>query len=198
MSRITLLPLILLPALAAPAADLCALKLLVTDGQGTPLSVPVELLDSSGAPIAHASADQEGKAEFCDLRFGNHSLVVGGDRCNSVIVRNVRYVHPEPRTVKVVLNFCIEAPSYDGTVCTFYFRLESEQGDPLPHVEMRPSDEGRTWTADGYGRILKLLPYTKTATVSFSAPGYETRTVPVKCDNRSYHEQLVKLKRQGK
>jgi len=198
MSRITLLPLILLSALAASAADLCALKLLVTNDQGTPVSVPVDLLDSKGAPIAHTNTDQEGEAEFCDLKFGNHSLVVGGHECNSVIVRNVRYVHPDARTMKVVLNFCTESPSYEGSVCRFYFRIESEQGDPLPHVEMRPSDEGRSWTADSYGRILKLLPYTKTATITFSAPGYETQAVPVKCDNRSYHEQLVKLKRQAK
>lgn len=198
MSRITLLPLILSSALTASAADLCALKLLVTNDQGNPVSVPVELLDSKGAPIAHTSTDQEGKAEFCDLKFGNHSVVVGGDGCNSVTVRNVRYVHPEPRTMKVVLNFCQEVPAYEGSVCRFYFRIESEQGDPLPHAQMRASDEGRTSTADGYGRILKLLPYTKTATVSFSAPGYETQTVPVKCDNRSYHERLVKLKPQAR
>ncbi len=174
----------------AAAADFCAVRLEVSDEEGRPLDVRVELTDPSGKTVAHTHSWQ-GEAEFCDFGFGEHSILVGGDTCNSVLIRKVRLTYHHPQTFKVGLTMC-PSKHFMGTACGVYFRVTDEGGEPAVAVAVHVEGVLQSRT-DRYGRALTLIRLGRTETVTFSYEPYETKAIEVNC--RGPIEKLVVLKR---
>lgn len=176
----------------AGASDFCAVRIQVSDKEGRPVDVPVELIDPSGKTVARTHSWQ-GDAEFCDFGFGEHSILVGGDACNSVLIQKVRLHYPEPQVFKVVLTFC-PGQHFMGNVCRVYFRVVDEAGDPAVAVAVQVQGVLRSRT-DRYGRALTLIRLERIETVTFSYEPYETKAIEVSCAARAPIERLVVLKR---
>ncbi len=190
----TLLCVLCLGCLAA-ADDSCAIRVQVSDEEGRPLDVRLELMDPSGKTVAHTHSWQ-GEAQFCDFGFGEHSILVGGDTCNSVLIRKVRVAYPDPQTFKVVLTIC-PGGHFMGTACGAYFRVTDEGGEPAVAVAVQVEGVTQSIT-DRYGRALALIRLRRTEKVTFSYEPYETKTIEVNCKGLGQIERRIVLKRKTK
>lgn len=197
MTSIRILLAVLSFVLIANASDFCAVTVFVSDVSGVPLPAPTELIDPTGKVVAHTEADATGRAEFCDFDFGEHSIIVGGRYCNSVVIRGVRLRYPSPQIFKVALTPCTGEHS-EGNACEAYFRVRSGRGEPVAGAAVQRAEGGRPSTTDRYGRAATLISLESLEAFTFSAPGYEPQTLHLSCNNNWRIETRVTLWRKTK
>jgi len=196
MTRISaLLCVICLAVSPVAAADLCGVKVRVASDTGMPLSVPAQLFGPNGKLVRATESGRDGVAEFCDFGFGQHSILVGDDSCNSVMIRKVHFPFPEQYEFRIVLTPCAGRGAYFGNSCEAYVRAVTESGEPASGVEMAAS--GPSVRADKYGRASVPLRLDKQEQLTLWGPEYETTGVPIECGDRWRIEKQVLVKRRA-
>lgn len=172
-------------------ADFCAVKVFLVDMDDRPASALVELMDSHGRVVQQSTADK-GEASFCDFDFGDHSIIIGGTTCSSLIIPHVRLTLGKPQIFKEYLNPCTGG---DGILvaCQFYFRAISQGGDRLPAVEVGSEPPGISSTTDRYGRAQINIPVGGSRVVLFSKSGYLQSRINLICTEPRYSEKAVIL-----
>lgn len=173
------------------AKDLCAVRVLI---EGLP-AASVELVDASGKTVAQ-TAPINGVAEFCDFGFGEHSIVVGGDACGSVVIRKVRLYKGGTQEFHVVLQGCAgTGGSVFPPSCLTYFRVSSSTGEKLPAVTVTVPNDDRVFKGDGYGRVWLGMLNGASQTFTFSATGHRSSSITFHCENYQNIEHSVVLER---
>ena len=184
-----------LAASVAAAGDLCGVTVRVADETGIPLSVPVRLFGPDEKLVIATESNRDGIAQFCDFGFGLHSILVGDDNCNSVMIRRVRFPFPEQYEFRVVLSRCANRGGYIGNACEAYIRVVLETGEPASGVEVAAS--GSSVKTDRYGRASLLVHMGKQLQLTLWGPEYETTGVPIDCGDRWRIEKQVLVKRRA-
>jgi len=169
--------------LSAASSDFCALKVKISDWDGSAINhTSMELVDSSG----HVELRQMVGAEFeiCDFRFGTHTLRLGVDECFPLAVSNLEVRLGNPITLDVTLPKCAYGrPMYGSSTgeraCFSYFRTATAEGEPLSQVEVSPKLRTYASLTDSYGRWQGIMTGTKE--ITFSKPGYAPKTLRVSC-----------------
>lgn len=171
--------------------DLCAVRVFI---EGLPAAT-VELVDASGRTVAQTEPFN-GVAEFCDFGFGEHSIVVGGDNCGSVVIRKIRLYDGGTQQFRVVLQGCAgTGGSRIPPSCLAYFRVTSSTGEKLPDVAVADPNDGSKFKGDGYGRVwLGMLNGTSRMLI-FSAAGHRPSSINLRCENYENVERSVILER---
>ncbi len=173
----------------------CAVRVAVVYPGGLPANTEVRLLDPAGKVVATRMSWQ-GEASFCDFGFGEHTIVVGGERCGSVMVRGIR-VHPESQRFHVVLNRCAERAGYGfPPACLVYFRFSARDGIPLQAQVSMPNDS-RVLVADRYGRLWVGAEEGAAQEYVIAAAGYAPKRVVVQCNEMKLIEKAVVLEKVG-
>ena len=169
--------------LSAASLEFCALSVKVSFWDGTPInSSAVELVDASGQIELRQTVGPE--FQICDFRFGPHTLRLGVNECFPIAVSNLEVRLGNPIMLDVRLPKCAYGrPQYGSSTgeraCFSYFRTTTGDGAPLSQVEIFPklgTDASRT---DSYGRWQGVVTGTKE--ITFSKPGYESKTLRVGC-----------------
>jgi hypothetical protein len=179
------------------AQDFCAMEVSVTFQDGSPVpSADVRLIDTRGGLVEQKEVIA-GKVEFCDFGFGRHSILINGDKCGGVMIKNVRVVYGTLQKFKAVLNTC----AGDGDVvsahgCLVFIRAKSDSGQPLDGVTI--SSKSVTRTTDSYGRVLTGVRSGEVDTFMVSKPGYQRTSLRVDCTTQVYEpiERTIVLKTQ--
>lgn len=176
---------------ANPKEGHCAVQVTVTYPGGLPARTPVELLDAAGKVVARTET-WEGKASFCDFGFGEHTILVGGDRCGSVAVRRVR-LQSWPQQFFVTWNSCGDQSGgrYPPS-CRLYLRVSSTGGTKLPAAVTAPNDP-RVIETDKYGRLWVGVPEGTTQEMVITAVGHKPERVQIACHGERDIEQAVVL-----
>jgi len=178
---------------AAPA--FCAIKLLVTDEDGSPLAVPVALINKSRETKAVILTDEYGGGRLCDFDFGVYDILVGWDSCNSVEILNVRLEYGREQEFKVSLNTpCRGRSELWGEACQVYVRVSSDKGQPVPSATITRSGSRDPYRPDSYGRTLMLVGKNETAVLTVGAPDFADTIFYQACEGRQRVEREIILK----
>jgi hypothetical protein len=183
-----------LPTLAFAGTDFCAVRLEIVNPVGKPMTAPVELIDAEGRVVQNTKAPN-GKVEFCDLGFGEHTIRIGGDQCGFVTLHRIRFVYGVAQYFRVVLNDCMIGGD-GGTFppsCLVYFRVSSEAGKKLSDAQADTEGGVYAVRADSYGRIFTFVLNGKSQEFVISSPGYASRTVHVSCRSYDHIAEAVVL-----
>ncbi len=161
--------------------DYCALKIRVEGANGQPITAPVRIFGADGREIASEKAIG-GLAEFCDLGFERHRVVIGQEgSCAQTVIENVQINFPEPLTLRAVLNECFGQEIAIGN-CLVLLRVKS-RGRPVSGTKIEfdstagPHSELVT---DKYGRVFKPMRIDSTMRATVQLGG-KSNTVDVEC-----------------
>ncbi len=169
--------------LSAASPDFCALSVKVSSWDGKPINFTnMELVNPSGQVELRRTVGSE--FQICDFSFGPHTLRVGVNECFPMAVSNLEVKLGSPIMLDLRLPKCaygrpLYASSTGERACSCYFRTTTGNGAPLSQVEISPQlgpDMSRT---DSYGRWQGTMAGAKE--VTFSKPGYEPKTLSVRC-----------------
>ena len=156
-------------------------------------NISVSLLNAQGVEVSKTEA-HKGIAEFCDLGFGMHTIVVGRiGECGVVRLENIRVWQQVPQVLRVVMNTCGQDVTASG--CIAYFRVSSAS-EKISQATVQAEDGAYDWRTDKYGRIWLGVARGGTASYSFTAKGFRRRTVTLKCDELKVIEMHVVLERE--
>jgi len=179
---------------SSPAEDVCALTVEVAGDDDGPRLAHVSVRDPASKVVAEADADAHGRARFCDLAFGDHTVEIKTPLCHTVLIDKVRFVYPDPLRLRVVLplNSCFVKQGM-GNACSVYFRIASEEGKPAGGATIKLDTNGFQQKADSYGRLRMLIPLAG-APVTVEGPRGQEARVRVDCEHHWYREQLITLR----
>ena len=177
------------------AAEFCSLRVSVrATANELPISTPIAVVDPAGRTIATMDS-VSGEARFCDLPFGEYSIIVGdNERCGQTVIRGVRIGFGDERVLKAMANGCPH-PWFPGivqrngrwypTTCGILIRVRGSDGMALPGAEIDLS--GGKLLSDSFGRIRIHMKANEELVLSLTRPRYVTETVPLTC-GRTYSE----------
>jgi len=170
---------------AAYGKDTCAVSISVVHADNSPVDGPeAMLLDHEGAVVSRKKV-VEGRVEFCDFDFGRYSVRIGGDRCGSATIGNIRVVFGIEQKLKAVINTCAgEGDPVSAHGCLVFVRARSPSAEPLAEVNIVGADVTRT--TDSYGRALMAVRQGATDTFTLSKLGYKTQTLAIDCTLQVY------------
>ncbi len=177
------------------AQDFCAVKLIVTTHNGMPVAdTSAEIRDESGQVVGRTRV-VNGKAEFCDFGFGPHSILVGGSQCAAVELKDVRLRFGLPQTFQVILNLCMDYGT-QGNACFYYFRVSSENGEPLSSVNVSNQKISKYSVTDRYGRVQAAVGIGQKDVFQFTKQGYQPERFSMSCDSlKETEEKAIVLKK---
>ena len=163
--------------------DFCAVRLNVTDPEGTPVRLAVaDLLDKDGR-IVRTENVVNGRAEFCDFGFGRYSILVHDKRsqCGGAEIKGIRVIYGLTQHLGAILNLCADEGDWVGSACSFYVRVAAPGGRPVSGVEIKgPNLQGIDHT-DKYGRALLFVTKGQGVDYTFSHLGYKATSLELTC-----------------
>jgi hypothetical protein len=165
---------------AAEEPTYCAFEVRVSKPSGAPFAkVPVGLVQS-GTQFATVFTDAKGLARICDAPLHAVDIVVGGDVCGLVLVKNVRPTWFTTR--QVFVTYAEEECSHFWFPdhCRALLRIEDERGQPLSGARFdgRPSGPG---VSDVFGRLFRSLKRGEKLEGTVTKNGYEQAHVSEEC-----------------
>lgn len=172
----------------------CAIEVYVTLPEGTPINLPLELRDQGGGVVERVTPT-EGRARFCDIGFGPHTIEIGGEReCDHVSIGNVFDTWPVPRTIRAIFNPSCGAESLvRPSGCFVALRVKDIHGGPLHSVSV--TGYAQQLLSDVYGRIYFVLKWGDMAQVKLSRSEFHTEILDLHCSKPQQRlEQEVTLK----
>jgi hypothetical protein len=182
----------------------CPLHLTVIGASGHPIHLPggktpiAELVDPSGRILEAKEVDQDGVADFCDVGFGPHSVVVrtpGYDECFTEI-NNMRFQWGNTRNLTIMVNFCVgDLPGHVGNACAAHIHVISAATGKSLQAQVTDDKNSPPQESNKYGRIALLIRQNEDRQFVFSKPGYETRNFRMTCPslNREPEEVTITL-----
>jgi hypothetical protein len=164
----------------AAESTYCAFEVRVSKPSGVPFAkVPVGLVQR-GTQFATVFTDAKGLARICDAPLHAIDIVVGGDLCGLVLVKNVKPTWPTTRQVFVtyVEEGCPHFTFPDH--CQALLQIEDEKGKSLAgaRFEGRPAVPG---VSDVFGRFFRTLKRGEKLEGTVTKEGYEPARVSEQC-----------------
>lgn len=192
---LSILPIVLALGIQANTDNFCAIKLIVTTDDGRPIpSTAAELRDRSGRVVARTPI-KNGTGEFCDFGIGPHSILIGGNSCGAVEIKNVHLRYKLPQTFDVILNLCLGEGDEEGNACFKYVRVLGDDGKPISYAHVERVSSSETNLTDRYGRIFLTVDPGKQDSFVFSKEGYKSSKLQFNCGPIGRSETAVVLKR---
>ena len=165
------------------APDFCAVRLSVTDSEGTPVRLAVADLLDKGGRIVRTENVVNGRADFCDFGFGRYSILVHDKRsqCGAAEVKGVHVIYGLTQDLGAILNGCSDEGDWVTSGCSFYVRVAAPGGRPVSGVAIGgPNVQGIHHT-DKYGRALLFVAKGQSVDYTFSRLGYRTTSLALAC-----------------
>jgi hypothetical protein len=182
MTETRLIPLLLVYVCvgAAEESTYCSFEVRVSRPSGVPFAkVPVALVER-GTQFATVFTDAKGLARICDAPLHRVDIVVGGDLCGMVLVKNIRPTWPTTRQVFVtyVEEGCSHFTFPDH--CQALLHTEDERGQPLAGARFdgRPSGPA---VSDVFGRFFRTLKRGEKLEGTVTKEGYQPARVSEQC-----------------
>lgn len=175
-----------LPELLAGGQDtsFCALTISVLREAGSPVpAAHIDLIDPSGK-VVQSQNTVEGRASFCDIGFGYHSIRVRSDRpltdiCETT-VKNVKAIYGRSQHIDIIMNICLYGAQTAGNACPTYLRISSPDGEKLHNVKIHWGDS-QTFVTDEYGRTQIGIGTESTAELTIEKEGFVTQKTSIAC-----------------
>ena len=161
--------------------EYCSLTVRVMGPEGQPLVASVTVRNHAGNRRTDRTSES-GMAEFCDLGIKPVDVIVGGDGCGEVTIRDVELVWGKTIVLPVTYSPCwLRGDGPPMTACLILLRFSDKQGLPISDVTIRTRSGDYPGVSDRYGRILTLTGFGTTLEGTASGAGFQNKTFAILC-----------------